>query len=222
MTNGTFGIKIRSQELGGYYSERISSVHHFHHLSYISEYIRSFGYFAPMVALILFIIQAAVPIFPYAVLVAVSVIIFGVKIGFVLSMTGALLGSVLCYWACRKLGAEWFNNKILGRWGYDTRKINSGIAFGGIIVAHLVPVFPGALISLAAAVSRVSFLSFTVSTALGLIPATLLYTGLGWYLFHVQDIYKVLVTLAVILMIMYLCKNTVKRWMAAGEKPLDG
>lgn len=207
--------------LSGYFSERISSVHHFHHLSYISEYIRSFGYLAPIVALALFIIQAAVPVFPYAVLVAVSVIIFGVKIGFLLSMTGALLGSILCYWACRQLGTEWFNEKILGRWGYDTRKINSGIAFGGIIIAHLVPVFPSSVITLAAAISRVSFISFTVSTTLGLIPATLAYTGLGWYLFYFQDVYKIVVTLAFILMILYLCKNTVKKWMVASEKPLD-
>lgn len=196
-------------------------MHHFHQLSYISEYIRSFGYLAPLVALLLFMIQAAVPIFPYAVLVAVSVIIFGVKIGFMISMAGALLGSILCYWACRELGAEWFNNKILGRWGYDTSKINSGIAFGGIVVAHLVPIFPSAVITLAAAISRVSFISFTVSTALGLIPATLAYTGLGWYLFHVQDFFKVLVTLAVILMILFLCKNTVKKWLVASEKPED-
>jgi len=195
-------------------------VHHFHHLSYLSEYIQSFGYLAPMVALALFIIQAAVPIFPYAILVAASVIIFGVKMGFVLSMLGALIGSILSYWACREFGADWFN-KILGRWGYDTRKINAGIAFGGIILAHLIPVFPSAVITLAAAISRVPFISFTVATALGLIPATLAYTGLGWYLSHVQDVYKVLFTMALVLMLLYLCKNTVKKWLIASEKPLE-
>lgn len=196
-------------------------MHHIHQLSHLSEYIRSFGYLAPIAALVLFIIQAAVPVFPYAVLVAASVIIFGVRMGFVLSMTGALLGSVLCYWACRKFGADWFNDKILGHWGYDTRKINSGMAFGGIILAHLVPVFPSAVITLAAAISRVSFLSFTFSTALGLIPATLAYTGLGWYLFHVQDLYKVLFIMVIILMLLYLCKNTVKKWLIASEQTVD-
>lgn len=196
-------------------------MHHFQQLSYLSEYIRSFGYLAPLVALILFIIQAAIPVFPYAVLVAVSVIIFGVKMGFMLSMLGALLGSMLCYWACREFGADWFNDRILGHWGYDTRKINSNIAFGGVVVAHLVPVFPSSIITLAAAISRVSFMSFTASTALGLLPATLAYTGLGWYLYHVQDAYKVVVTLVLILMILYLCKNTLKKWLVASEKPLD-
>jgi Uncharacterized conserved protein len=188
---------------------------------HISEYIRSFGYYAPMVALILFTIQAALPVFPYAILVAATVIIFGVKTGFAISLLGAILGSEICYWLCRKLGADWFNAKILGRWGYDTRKVNSGIAFGGIIVAHLVPVFPSAMITMAAAVSGVGFISFTVATTLGLIPATLAYTGLGWYLFHVQDLYKVIFTMILILMFLYLCKNTVKKWLMDSEKDVD-
>lgn len=196
-------------------------MHHFHQMYHISEYIKSFGYYAPMVAFILFTIQAALPVFPYAVLVAATVIIFGVKTGFVISLLGALLGSEICYWLCRNLGTDWFNEKILGRWGYDTRQINSGIAFGGIVVAHLVPVFPSAMITMAAAVSGVGFISFTVATMLGLIPATLAYTGLGWYLFHVQDLYKVIFTMILILMFLYLCKNTVKKWLLDSEKDKD-
>lgn len=195
-------------------------MHHLHHLSYISDYIRSFGYFAPSVAIILFVIQAAVPIFPYAVLVAASVILFGAKIGFLLSMMGAMLGSILCYWACRKLGAEWFNRMILGRWGYDTSKIDTSIAFWGIVLAHLVPVFPSAVITAAAALGRISFGSFVVSSCLGLIPATLAYTGLGLFLFHMQDIRKVLLSLAVILVVFFLCKGVVKKKISK-EKPYD-
>ncbi len=196
-------------------------MHHFYPMHHISEYIRSFGYLAPMVALLLFTIQAAIPVFPFAVLVAATVIIFGVKVGFAISLLGAILGSVICYWLCRKLGADWFNEKILRWWGYDTRKINSGIAFGGIILAHLVPVFPSAVITMAAAISGVSFISFTVATTLGLIPATLAYTGLGWYLLHMHDLYKVVFTMVLILMFLYLCKNTVKKWLNDSEKTVD-
>ncbi|MEA4926241.1 MAG: TVP38/TMEM64 family protein [Syntrophomonadaceae bacterium] len=196
-------------------------MHHFYQMQYISEYIRSFGYLAPMVALMLFTIQAAIPVFPFAVLVAATVIIFGVKVGFAISLLGAILGSVICYWLCRKLGADWFNEKILRWWGYDARKINSGMAFGGIILAHLVPVFPSAVITMAAAISGVSFISFTAATTLGLIPATLAYTGLGWYLFHMHNLYKVVFTMVLILMFLYLCKNTVKKWLNESEKTVD-
>lgn len=185
-------------------------MHHFLHLSYINEYIQSFGNLAPLGALFLFIIQAAFPIFPYAILVAAAVVLFGIKIGFMLSMLGAVLGSILCYWTCRVLGADWFNHKILGRWGYDTSKINSSIAFGSIVICHMIPVVPSAVITLAAAISRVSFGNFVASTALGLIPTTLAYSGLGLFLVHVQDLRKALFILAVIGLILFLSKNVVK------------
>jgi uncharacterized membrane protein YdjX (TVP38/TMEM64 family) len=196
-------------------------VHHFQHLSYFNEYIRSFGYLAPAVALILFIIQAAIPIFPYAVLVAASVILFGARNGFLLAMVGALLGSIVCYWVVLQFGAQWFNQKILGRWGYDTNDIRSGIAFWGIVISHLVPVLPSSMIASAAALSRVSLGNFVAATALGLVPATLAYTGLGLFLFHVKDVHKALWALAAILLILFLCKNTVKKKLSLKIKTLD-
>jgi uncharacterized membrane protein YdjX (TVP38/TMEM64 family) len=186
-------------------------LHHIHNLRFFVEYVRSFGYLAPAVVLILFIIQAAVPIFPYAVLVATAVIIFGFKIGFLLSIMGATLGSTVCYWICRQFGSEWFNRKILGRFGYNTNKINSGTAFWSIVLAHQVPVFPSAVIAATAALSKVSWGSFVVSTALGLIPTTMVYSGLGLYLFHLQDMRKILLVLAIILLALFLGKNLVKK-----------
>ena len=193
-------------------------MHHLHHLSYVNEYLRSFGYLAPLVALFLFIIQAVFPIFPYAILVAAAVILFGVKIGFVVSLLGAVLGSILCYWACRELGADWFNHKILGRWGYDTRNVNANIAFGGIVIAHMIPVLPGAMITLAAAVSRVSFGNFVASTALGLVPTTLAYSGLGMLLHNVQDPRKILLILALGGLILFMGKDVVKRRLNSRDK----
>lgn len=136
-------------------------------------------------------------------------------------MIGALLGSILCFWMCRRFGTDWFNNKILRRWDYDTRKINSGIAFGGIVAAHLVPIFPSAIITMAASMSRVSLVSFIISTTLGLIPATMMYTGLGWYLFHIQNIHQAVFILVIVLMLVYVAKNMVKSWLIESEKTLD-
>ncbi len=189
-------------------------MHHLHNLKFFVEYIRSFGYLAPVVALVFFTVQAAVPVFPYAVLVAMAVILFGFKMGFLLSIVGATLGSVICYWICRKFGSEWFNQKILGRWGYNTNQINSSIAFWGIVLAHQVPVFPSAVIAATAALSQVSLWSFVLSTALGLIPATMVYGGVGFYIFRVHDLHKIIPILAVILLLVFLCKGIVKKKLA--------
>jgi uncharacterized membrane protein YdjX (TVP38/TMEM64 family) len=183
-------------------------------LSSFVEYIRSFGFLAPAVALIFFTIQAAVPVFPYAVLVAMAVILFGFKIGFFLSIVGATLGSMICYWFCRKFGSEWINRKILGRWGYNTNQINSGIAFWGVVLAHQVPIFPSAVIAATAALSQMSMWSFVVSTALGLIPATLVYSGVGHIILCPQYMHKVLPVLAFILLLMFLSKGIIKKKLA--------
>ncbi|PKM77221.1 MAG: TVP38/TMEM64 family protein [Firmicutes bacterium HGW-Firmicutes-15] len=189
-------------------------MHHLHNLKFFVEYVRSFGYLAPAVALIFFTVQAAVPVFPYAALVAMAVILFGFKIGFLISIVGATLGSVVCYWFCRKFGSEWFNRKILRRWGYNTNQINSGIAFWGIVLAHQVPVFPSAVIAATAALSQVSLWSFVVSTALGLIPATMVYGGVGFYIFRIHDIYKIMIILGIILLVMFLSKGIIKKKLA--------
>ena len=186
-------------------------MHHLHHLHYFIEYIRSFGYWAPGIAVILFTIQAAVPIFPYAVLVAAAVILFGGRTGFLLAMLGAVLGSAICYGLCRKFGAEWFNRILLRRFGYDTGKIKTEIAFGGIVLAHLVPVFPSSMITAVAALSRVPFWSFLVASALGLIPATLAYAGLGLFLFHIRNINQGLIVLGIILVVFFWAKNAARK-----------
>jgi uncharacterized membrane protein YdjX (TVP38/TMEM64 family) len=195
-------------------------LYHFQHLSNLSEYIRSFGYLAPMAAFLLFVIQAALPIFPYAILVAAAVILFGAQSGFLLALLGALLGSVLSYWGCRVWGAEWFNRCLLRRWGYDNSQIDSGIAFGGIVLAHLVQVVPNSVISLAAAVSGVTPASFAISTMVGLIPATVVYTGLGWWLYQINDAHIILHILAIIGIILVAAKILLKRNPATLTPPL--
>lgn len=194
-------------------------MHTFHELSHVGQYIRSFGLLAPVIALVLFTIQASLPVFPYAVLVAAAVVLFGAKNGFLLAMTGALLGSALCYWTCRRLGAEWFNRKILRHWGYDTNNINHSIAFWGIVVAHLIPFLPCAMINMAAAISRVSFGRFAISTTLGILPSTVVYTGLGLFIFHIQNIPQALAVTAVVLVIMLALKYILQDRLSI-ENPL--
>ena len=194
-------------------------MHHLHNMGYISEYIRSFGYLAPLAALFLFVLQSMLPIFPYAVLVAIAVILFGAKLGFVIALLGAMLGSILCYKLCCLCGVEWLNRKIMHHLGYDTSKINTGIAFGGIVMAHLVQLVPNSLINIAAAVSRVPLWNFSVSTALGLIPVTLAYTGLGLLFYYLQDLSKALPAAAAILLLLYLAKRLLVRSWSSKDLP---
>ena len=73
----------------------------FNSLYLMSSYLKEFGFLAPFVAFGLFVLQAAVPVFPYIILAAAGGLIFGFKMGFLLSWIGALVGACVAYWICR-------------------------------------------------------------------------------------------------------------------------
>lgn len=174
----------------------------FANINYVTSYIKTFGVLAPLVAFGLFVVQAALPVFPYIILAAAGGLLFGFKLGFLLSWSGALFGATLAYWICRWLGAEWAGIRIKQRFGYDIKKTDSGLAFWSIVVARIIPVVPTPFINAVAAVGGVSFWNFFFSSAIGKIPSAVLYTGLGLALFKTQDIKLALIILGTILALM--------------------
>ncbi|MBC7075680.1 MAG: TVP38/TMEM64 family protein [Syntrophomonadaceae bacterium] len=173
-------------------------------IAMVSNYIKGFGFIAPLIAFCIFIVQAALPIFPYIILAAAGGLLFGFKMGFLLSWLGALVGACLAYWFCKQLGSEWTINTIRSRFGYDLRNINNNLAFWVIILARIIPVTPTPIINAAAALGGVPFWNFFLSSAIGKIPAALLYTGLGLCLFKLQDIKLTLCILAFIIVIVFI------------------
>lgn len=165
----------------------------------VIAYVRTFGVMAPMVAFGLFVVQAALPVFPYIILAAAGGLLFGFKMGFLLSWSGALVGATIAYWVCRLLGADWAERKLKQRFGYDVNRTDNWLAFWGIVAARIVPVIPTPVINAVAAIGGVSFWNFFFSSAIGKVPSAVLYTGLGLALFKTQDIKLALVILGAII-----------------------
>jgi len=166
---------------------------------------------APLAALFLFVLQSLLPIFPYSILVAVAVVLFGGPEGYFIAIAGAVTGSVLCFKLSSGKGGAWFG-KIIWRWfGYDARQTNPNLAFSGIFLAHMIQLIPNSVINFLAAVSQVPLRSFLVSTVLGLIPVTLAYAGLGVLMYRMEDISEAAILMVATLLLLYLGKNLVKR-----------
>jgi len=165
----------------------------------VIAYVKTFGVMAPLVAFGLFVVQAALPVFPYVILAAAGGLLFGFKMGFLLSWSGALVGATIAYWVCRLLGADWAERKLKQRFGYDVSRTDNWLAFWGIVAARIVPVIPTPVINAVAAISGVSFWNFFFSSAIGKIPSAVLYTGLGLALFKAQDLKLALAILGLII-----------------------
>lgn len=178
-------------------------------------YINSFGIFAPLVAFVLFMLQAILPVFPYIILAAAGGILFGFKLGVLLSWLGALTGACIAYWMCRALGYSQFLQHFYNRMGYDVRQLNSSMAFWTIIVARIIPIVPTPLINAAAALGGVSFPNFVASSAIGKIPSAVLYTGLGLALFNTKDIYTFLLIIGLTLLFFLVLKYQGKKMFSS-------
>lgn len=175
-------------------------------------YMNQFGIFAPLIAFMLFVIQAILPIFPYVILTAAGGILFGFKMGFMLAWLGALTGACLAFWLCRLLGDSVFMQRYYTLLGYDASRLNSAMAFWTIVAARILPVIPTPLINVSSALSGVSFITFLGSSALGKIPTALLYTGLGLALFNAKDVHTALLIMGLILLVGLLIRYQAKKY----------
>lgn len=174
----------------------------FEFLTILSSYVQQFGAGAPAVAFILFVIQAAIPIFPYLILAAGGGMIFGFKIGALLAWSGALVGACVNYWFCRLVGYETVSRWLYKRYGYDVENSNASTAFWSIVISLVIPFLPSPLVSAAAAFGGVSFLNFLLAVAIGKIPTAVLYTGLGLALFKAREVDTILLIIAAAIIVL--------------------
>lgn len=168
----------------------------FENLTILSNYVENFGVWAPAISFLFFVIQAALPVFPYIILAATGGMLFGMKLGFLLAWLGALTGASLCYWVCRWLGHAPLSEWLMTRYGFNLDNHNPRVAFWSIVVARVLPFVPTPFINIAAAVGGVPFWNFFFSSAIGKIPTAFLYTGVGLALFNARDINTILLIIA--------------------------
>ena len=149
------------------------------------------------VILDLFIIsfQMLFPIVPFALLAGINVILFGPIGGYLLSLSGSVLGSSLGFWLVRFLGQEWAKPKIqkLGKY----TNLPESRSFFIVLIGRMIPVLPAAALNFAAGLSPMKFRSFFLATLLGKIPMVAWESLIGhdfWYVFkNPKGFFKALV-----------------------------
>lgn len=175
------------------------------------DYLRSFGILAPLVAFILFFIQAALPVFPYIILAGAAGMIFGFWEGFFLSWAGALAGACFAFYLFRLTGWEWLHVIIRRRFNHDLTEITPLMGFWGIVITRIIPVVPTPLINFVSAVSGISAWIFITASAIGKIPSAVVYTGLGNHMLVSEDVYTTLALLAGVIIIGYAGMRLVRK-----------
>ncbi len=142
----------------------------------VRDYIASFGIFAPLVSILLMILQSIMAPIPAFLITFSNALVFGWIKGAIISWTGAMIGASICFYIGRFLGRD-VAVKYAGKSQLQTFD-NYFEKYGklSILVARLLPFVPFDPISYGAGLTNMKFSSFAIATGLGQLPATIIYS----------------------------------------------
>lgn len=182
-------------------------------LDSIKEYILSFGIWAPVISFLLMLLQSVAAPLPAFLITFANAALFGWVYGAILSWSSAMVGAGICFYISRFLGrdaVEKLTNKntlesmdsFFEKYGKHT-----------ILIARLLPFMSFDLVSYAAGLTSMSFISFFIATGIGQLPATIVYSYVGGMLTGSAKLVMMglMILFALSVLIFVLKKNTVKK-----------
>lgn len=105
-------------------------------------------------------------------------LLFGQWIGTSVSVISATIGATILFLSARMASSDLLAKKS-GSW---VSKMKDGFkenAFTYLLTLRLIPIFPFAVINLAAAIFQISLRTFFFGTLIGIIPGSFVYTSMG-------------------------------------------
>lgn len=144
----------------------------------IREYLLGYGAWAPVISVLLMLLQAVATPVPSALVVFANGLAFGVFWGGLLSLFGQTLAAAACFWFARSLGrkpVEALAGK-LGMRRYDSWFSRWGTT--GIFTSRLIPGLSFDAVSYASGLTAIGFWRFLTATAAGIAPQSFLYAYL--------------------------------------------
>lgn len=142
------------------------------------------------------VIMALFPVIPYPVVGGVIGAALGPVIGGIVTWVGSTAASILMFMFIRYGYQEW-GDRVLYRYnrlGKVTTMFERN-AFMTILFTRLIPFIPSIVINVYAALSKVTFASYSIASALGKIPAMLLFSMVGDHL--MTDPSHIIITIGV-------------------------
>ena len=149
-----------------------------------------------MLMMLMAVVMALFPVIPYPVVGGVIGAALGPVIGGIVTWVGSTAASILMFMFIRYGYQEW-GDRVLYRYnrlGKVTTMFERN-AFLTILFTRLIPFIPSIVINVYAALSKVTFASYSIASALGKIPAMLLFSMVGDHL--MTDPSHIIITIGV-------------------------
>ncbi|WP_051166997.1 TVP38/TMEM64 family protein [Hymenobacter norwichensis] len=145
----------------------------------IAAWMHQFGYWGPVVVVLLMVVQMFLFVVNVVALILVAVLAYGPWWGSLVALIGIIVASTVGYWLGHALG-ESFVRKVLGE--KSERKVLGIVQCYGVwavVIARLSPALSDDAISFVAGAARMGYWKFMGATVAGTIPLIALLAYLG-------------------------------------------
>lgn len=144
----------------------------------LADWLNGRGPWGPMLLMLLMVLAVVVGPVPTLPVSAASGLAFGVVGGTLVAVAGASMGAMLAFMTSRIVARDYCRGK-LGDHPVFSAGASQRMLFWGVLVTRLVPVFSFALISYAAGLTAIRAGRFFWASAIGMLPMTIVFAGLG-------------------------------------------
>ena len=196
--------------------ERLSTFYHiFTDRDQIKVFIGSFGNSAPLVFILVQILQVLLAPFPGEATGFIGGFLFGPAKGFLYSSVGLTLGSLLNFSIGRFLGKHYVRKLIPG---HQLERLDRIVKRQGVIVLFVLFVFPGFpkdYLCLFLGLSALPLTIFILIAAIGRMPGTLMLSLQGSYVFEQRyGLFAVIMGICVIIVFLaYTYRDPLYKWL---------
>ena len=145
----------------------------------VRDFIDEYGAYAMLVSAGLMVLQSIMAPLPAFLITFANANLFGWWQGAILSWSSAMLGAALCFYISKILGRD-IVEKLTSKAGLENvDKFFEKYGKQSILIARLLPFISFDIVSYAAGLTSMGFLSFFIATGLGQLPATIVYSYVG-------------------------------------------
>ncbi|GAB3174707.1 TVP38/TMEM64 family protein [Telluribacter humicola] len=145
----------------------------------IAKWINQFGFWGPLLLLVLFIVQMLAFVLPSWLLILVCTVAYGPWWGSGLALIGILFASTVAYFIGKMLNEHTLLALLGEKSERKMRAYLESYGLGTVIVFRLAPFLSNDTISFVAGLTRMNFWRFMMGTAIGISPLIILMAYLG-------------------------------------------
>ena len=186
--------------------------------SVLSDWLAHQGQLGPLLLILMMILAVVVGPIPTLPISAAAGMVYGMFAGAAIAVVGALAGAFIAFYLARILGRDAVQNKLEHN-SLFSAKGSQRFLFVAVLLTRLIPLFSFALVSYAAGVTAIHLWRYLLATAVGMLPMTFVFAGLG----QSFELNPVLTVIAAVIILVFMStlpiylgrhpNSTLARWL---------